>query len=70
MIYWVNIKLLAIFSHPSSMTHRSLTAEVKKKLGITENLIRLSVGLEETEDLLRDLNQGLEKACGNHLKEN
>ena len=41
--------------HPASTTHQQLTAEEKRAGGITDDLIRLSVGLEETEDILWDL---------------
>lgn len=45
------------------MTHASVPADVRKQLGITGNLIRLSVGLESVEDLIQDLDQAL-KASG------
>ncbi|KAK7603445.1 hypothetical protein V9T40_003444 [Parthenolecanium corni] len=44
---------------PSVMTHASVPAEEKKKLRLTDNLIRVSVGLEEEEDLIADLKQAL-----------
>jgi len=44
------------------MTHASVPAELREKLGITDNLIRLSVGLESETDLIEDLNQAL-KTC-------
>jgi len=40
---------------PSVMTHASVPAEDRKKLGITDTLLRLSVGLEDVEDLIKDL---------------
>lgn len=43
------------------MTHASVPAEERIKLGITDNLIRLSVGLESVIDLLEDLDQALNK---------
>jgi O-acetylhomoserine (thiol)-lyase len=46
--------------HPSSTTHQQLTAEQQAAAGVTGDLIRLSVGLEDLEDLLWDLNQALE----------
>ena len=46
--------------HPSSTTHQQLTAEQQKAAGVSGDLIRLSVGLEDLEDLLWDLNQALE----------
>lgn len=44
---------------PSVMTHASVPAELRAKLGITDSLIRLSVGLESESDLIKDLNQAL-----------
>jgi cystathionine gamma-lyase len=43
------------------MSHATMSAEEKAALGITDNLIRLSVGIEETEDLIADVKQALEK---------
>lgn len=45
------------------MTHASVPAEVRAKLGITDNFIRLSVGCEDVEDIMEDIHQALEKAC-------
>jgi methionine-gamma-lyase len=50
----------SLASHPSSMTHSDMTAEEKIHAGITENLVRLSVGLEDTRDLIDDLNAALD----------
>lgn len=41
------------------MTHASVPLERRIELGITENLVRLSVGLESTEDIIADVDQGL-----------
>ena len=49
----------SIISYPFTMSHGAMPEEVKNQHGVTENLIRLSVGLEETEDLIRDLNRHL-----------
>ena len=46
--------------HPGSTTHQQLSAEEKQAIGIGDDLIRLSVGLEEVEDILWDLNQALQ----------
>lgn len=46
---------------PSVMTHASVPAEQRAALGITDNLIRISVGLEDADDLIVDLKQALEK---------
>ena len=45
--------------HPASTTHQQLTTEEKLSGGITDDLIRLSVGLEEIDDILWDLDQAL-----------
>jgi cystathionine beta-lyase/cystathionine gamma-synthase len=44
-----------LISHPATMTHASIPAREREKLGITDGLVRLSVGIEDTEDLLGDL---------------
>lgn len=44
------------------MTHASVPAEQRKQLGIDDNLVRLSVGLEDVEDLISDLDQALKAA--------
>jgi cystathionine gamma-lyase len=49
----------SLVCHPASMTHASIPVEVREKAGITEGLIRLSVGVEDAEDLLNDLEQAL-----------
>ncbi len=49
----------SLIEHPAIMTHASLPQEQREKLGITDNLVRLSVGVEEVEDLLEDLKQAL-----------
>ena len=48
-------------SHPYTMTHVNLTPNQKKEVGVSESLIRISAGLENTEDLLEAVNLGLEK---------
>ncbi|MEL0295725.1 MAG: PLP-dependent transferase, partial [Cryomorphaceae bacterium] len=47
--------------HPASMTHASIPKEEREKVGVTDNLIRLSVGIEHVDDLLADLEQALDK---------
>jgi cystathionine beta-lyase/cystathionine gamma-synthase len=44
------------------MTHASVPAESRAQLGILDNLVRLSVGIEHVDDLIRDLESGLSKA--------
>ncbi|HEY0786228.1 MAG TPA: PLP-dependent aspartate aminotransferase family protein [Acidobacteriaceae bacterium] len=51
-----------LVSHPATMTHASLPAEARERLGITEGLLRISVGIEDIDDLLRDLEQALRAA--------
>mgnify|MGYP001166980640 FL=1 len=51
----------SLVSHPYTMTHGNLTPNQKKEVGISESLIRISAGLENTEDLLDAVNLGLEK---------
>lgn len=52
----------SLAEHPSRMTHASIPTEDRRKLGITDDLIRLSVGIEDTEDLVEDV-QGALKAA-------
>ncbi|MFP3219794.1 MAG: PLP-dependent transferase [Candidatus Marsarchaeota archaeon] len=49
----------SVISHPASMTHRSLSREERVRLGISDRLLRLSVGIEGAEDLIADLDQAL-----------
>lgn len=49
----------SLIEHPASMTHASIPSDIRKKIGITDNLIRLSVGIEHIEDLKQDLNEAL-----------
>lgn len=50
----------SLISHPASMTHGSIPKEVREKVGITDSLIRLSVGIEDADDLVEDLKQAIE----------
>jgi cystathionine beta-lyase/cystathionine gamma-synthase len=58
---WKKI-IFGIFHFRSVMTHASVPAEQRVELGITDTLIRISVGLEDVEDLIADLKNALEKA--------
>ena len=49
----------SLISHPATMTHASVPAEKREKLGITDGLVRVSVGIEDIEDILEDLDQAL-----------
>lgn len=51
----------SLIAHPATMTHASMTAEARQLAGISEGLIRLSIGVEDAEDLVQDLEQGLDK---------
>jgi len=48
----------SLIEHPASMTHASVPRERRLRLGISDNLIRVSVGIEDTEDLVQDLYRG------------
>ncbi|WP_281774705.1 trans-sulfuration enzyme family protein [Methanobacterium formicicum] len=48
----------SLVEHAATMSHASMTPEARKKAGITDDLIRLSVGLEDVDDLIEDLDQG------------
>lgn len=66
-----NVKLFALaeslggveslVDHPAIMTHASIPKEVREQLGIFDNLVRLSVGIEDIDDLLADLDKGFAK---------
>jgi cystathionine gamma-lyase len=49
----------SLVNHPAIMTHASVPKEVREAGGVTDNLIRLSVGVENVEDLIADLDQAL-----------
>lgn len=49
----------SLITHPSSTTHRRLSPEVQSEMGITPSVLRLSVGLEDVRDLIKDLDQAL-----------
>ncbi len=51
----------SLVCHPSTMTHASIPADIRKKIGITEGLIRLSIGIENKEDIINDLEQAIRK---------
>ncbi len=52
----------SLVCHPSTMTHASIPADIRKKVGITDGLIRLSVGIEQIDDILADISQAIDKA--------
>ena len=51
----------SLITHPASTTHRRLAPEVQAEMGITESTLRLSVGLEHADDLVKDIEQALKK---------
>lgn len=58
----------SLICQPASMTHKPIPKEIREKSGIVDGLIRLSVGLEETEDLIRDLEAVLPKSQESGVK--
>ena len=52
----------SLVCHPATMTHASIPAEIRKQVGITDGLIRLSVGIENIADILADLEQAIAQA--------
>src|SRR2546426_275920 len=52
----------SLVGHPASMTHASVPPEMRRAMGLTDSLVRLSVGIEEVEDLIGDLEQALAAA--------
>ena len=69
-VFFSSLKLIALAEslggveslvcHPATMTHASIPKEIREKVGITDNLIRLSIGIEHIGDLLADLGQAIE----------
>ena len=72
-LFFSSLKLIALAEslggveslvcHPATMTHASIPKEIREKVGITDNLIRLSIGIEHIDDLLADLNQAIEASA-------
>ena len=52
----------SLIEHPAIMTHGSIDKNLREKLGITDNFDRASVGIEDVEDLIEDLNYALKEA--------
>ena len=50
----------SLASHPAAMTHLSVPPERRAQLGITDNLVRISIGIEDADDLIADFEQALE----------
>ncbi len=51
----------SLASHPAAMTHSGVPAEVRRRLGISDAMIRLSVGIEDAQDLIEDIREALER---------
>lgn len=51
----------SLINHPATMTHGSIPKEAREKVGVVDNLLRLSVGVEDAEDLIADLEQALSR---------
>ncbi len=49
----------SLAGHPASMTHASIPKEIREKSGVVDGLIRLSVGVEDVQDLIEDLDQAI-----------
>jgi cystathionine gamma-lyase/cystathionine beta-lyase len=49
----------SLINHPATMTHGSIPKEIREKVGVVDNLLRLSVGVEDVEDIIEDLTQAL-----------
>jgi methionine-gamma-lyase len=60
----------SLIQHPASMTHSPYTAEERQMAGISDGLIRISVGLEHVVDIINDLAQALVKMQGQQKKPN
>ena len=50
----------SLIGHPASMTHASVPPALREKMGLTDSLVRLSVGIEDVDDLIADLEQAME----------
>ncbi len=50
-----------LIQHPASMTHACIPSQIRNKVGIKDGLVRLSVGIEDPEDIIADLEQALSK---------
>ncbi len=58
----------SLLCHPATMTHKSIPAEQRHAAGVADSLVRLSVGLEDVDDLIRDIQQALAKVNAGRLK--
>jgi cystathionine beta-lyase/cystathionine gamma-synthase len=51
----------SLIGHPASMTHASVPAAMRHAMGLTDGLVRLSIGIEDVDDLMKDLDKALRK---------
>ena len=58
----------SLVAHPATMTHASMSAAARETAGITETLVRLSVGIEDARDLCADLTAALDESCKRTLR--
>jgi cystathionine beta-lyase/cystathionine gamma-synthase len=52
----------SLIGHPATMTHAGVPKEMREEMGLTDGMVRLSVGIEDTDDLIADLDMGLHAA--------
>ena len=50
----------SLICHPAKMTHASIPKDRREEIGITDGLVRLSIGIEDVDDLLEDLSQAID----------
>jgi cystathionine beta-lyase/cystathionine gamma-synthase len=53
----------SLIGHPASMTHAAVPVAMRERMGLTESLVRLSCGIEDSEDLIADLEQAFERSA-------
>src|SRR5699024_8159556 len=58
----------SLLCHPAQMTHKSIPAEKRRAAGVSDGLVRLSIGLEDAEDLISDLEQAFVKSRATKLQ--
>jgi cystathionine gamma-synthase len=58
----------SLITYPTTQTHADIPAEVREQLGISDRLLRLSVGIEDADDIITDLAQALEGGDGNETR--
>lgn len=56
----------SLAQHPATMTHIGVEPELKRRIGITSSLVRLSIGIEHMEDLIRDIERALQSVSADN----